>query len=450
MDSTAMAGPAGFFTASYQRLLRAHPAERGGDIWFQEEARAERLSNLIRVVYIVAWLGSTALHAPGNYFWSNFSNLGLGGVWLAWAVAFQIWLHYRPYRLSYKFVSTAVDMAIITAIIWVYQFAAGPVYALKVPTYLNYFCCLGLASLRFKRGLAVFGGVLAVGCYLGLFIYFNLRYHIVYGTGAEHTTTSKISWHYVAYQLVYLAVFSFLTYVMAVNVKRLVELRAREGLATLRAKERALVAASVAHEIKNPLEGIYGAAQLLTEEGKGNPRFVQMILKDSIRLNETIQQFLRFSRPFVPRVADFDLVAEVRDFCRGQNELNPGAFLEFTSGSVDFPIQSDAEGIRQILLNLVQNARRFQREKLPVRVHLEPHGGVAEIRVEDDGEGVSIEQQGKLFEAFQTTSPKGTGLGLAISRKIARELGGDLYHESLQPGARFTLVVKNFAGRENA
>jgi len=443
-----MANVASFSPAWYHRLLRAHPAERGGDLWFQEEARAERLSNSIRIVYILAWLLSTALHAPGNFFWSNFGNLGLGSVWLIWAVAFQVWLYFRPYRLGYKFLSTAVDMGLITAIIWVYQFADGPVYALKVPTYLNYFCCLGLAALRFKRGLAVFGGFLAVGCYLVLFLYFNLRYHIVYGTGAEHTTTSKISWHYIAYQVVYLAVFSFLTYVMAVNVKRLVELRAREGLAATRAQERALVAASVAHEIKNPLEGIYGAAQLLMEEAKGNPRFVQMILKDSVRLNETVHQFLRFSRPFVARLSDFDLVAEVQAFCHSQNELNPKGLLEFTSRSAAFAVHSDPEGIQQILLNLTQNARRFQHEGLPVRIHFEPHGEVAEIRVEDDGEGVPEELRGKLFEAFQTTSPKGTGLGLAISRKIARELGGDLYFESLEPGARFIVVVKRRAGPE--
>jgi signal transduction histidine kinase len=448
LDVSAMASHASLFTVWYHRFLRAHPAERGGDLWFQEEARAERLSNLIRIVYILAWLGSTTLHAPGNYFWSNFGNLGVGGLWLLWAVGFQTWLYYRPYHPGYKFVSTAVDMVLITAILWVYQFAAGPVYALKVPTYLNYFCCLGLASLRFRKGLAVFGGVLAVGLYLALFIDFNLRYHLVYGTGAEHTLTSKISGHYIAYQLVYLGVFSFLTYVMAVNVKRLVELRARESLTALRAQERALVAASVAHEIKNPLEGIYGAAQLLIEEGKGSPRFVQMILKDSIRLNETVHQFLRFSRPFIPKMSQFDLVAELRSFCRAQSELSAGSSPEFTTGMEHFSITSDPEGIHQILLNLVQNARRYQPEGLPVRLHLESHGEVAEVRVEDDGKGVPEEHRGRLFEAFHTTSPKGTGLGLAISRKIARELGGDLYYEPLQPGTRFVLVLKNHAGRE--
>ena len=69
-------------------------------------------------------------------------------------------------------------------------------------------------------------------------------------------------------------------------------------------------------------------------------------------------------------------------------------------------------------------------------------GGFACDLLEDGGEGVSEDQRGNLFEPFFTTSAKGTGLGLAISRKIARELGGELYYEALEPGSRFTLVVK--------
>src|SRR6185295_10479724 len=100
--------------------------------------------------------------------------------------------------------------------------------------------------------------------------------------------------------------------------KRLVDLRVKEGETALKAKERALIAANVAHEIKNPLEGIYGAAQLLKEEARGNPKFVDMILKDSVRLNDVIHQFLQFSRPFQTRMVRFDAAEAVRAFCREQ------------------------------------------------------------------------------------------------------------------------------------
>jgi|GEM_PF-1420362 len=441
----------------YHRLLRMHPVERGRDLWFQEEARAERLSNFIRIVYILAWLASTLLHAPGNTYWMNLSNLGVGFLWLGWSLFVQVWLWHRPYRLYHKFITTAMDMIMVTLMIFLYQYSAGPVFCLKVPTFFSYFCCIGLAALRFKRSLAVWAGCLAVGFYASLFLYLHHNYPLVFGTNIESALTSKVNGHYIIYQLVYLAVFSVLTYVIAVNVKRLVELRALESEAAHRAQERAVVAAGVAHEIKNPLEGIYGAAQLLQEEGKGNARFIQMILKDSVRLNETVQQFLRFSRPFTAHPERFDFIGFVREFCREQNEIvrgrgqgqnqmadrSPDMPLEFSSEEEAHALFSDEEGLRQVLLNLVQNARRYQLPGRPVRVVAEVRAEVVEVAIEDDGEGVPEDKQTKLFEPFFTTAARGTGLGLAISRKIARELGGDLYYEPLQPGSRFVLIVRN-------
>ena len=207
------------------------------------------------------------------------------------------------------------------------------------------------------------------------------------------------------------------------------------------------VARRIAHEIKNPLEGIYGAAQLLQEEAKGNPRFVAMILADTRRLNDVVQEFLSFSRQFSVKPVTTDLVDVVKGFCHRQSDIHSGIPLDFSSSVVNRSVYSDPEGICQILLNLVQNAWRYQGNDA-VRVRLEAHDDVAEIWIEDDGAGVPEEQRDKLFEPFFTTSTTGTGLGLATSRKIARELGGDLYYEPLNPGSRFVLVVRSYQTSE--
>lgn len=448
----------------YHRLVRMHPAERGRDLWFQEEARAERNSNFIRVVYVLTWLISTSLHAQGNTYWANMANLGVGGIWFVWSFGFQYWLMHQPYRSGYKYLSTTVDMVLITAMIFLYQFDCGPVFSLKVPSFFNYFCCIVLASLRFNRQLTVTAGALATGLYALVIVYIFHSYDIVLGSNIEHTMSSKVNFHYLVFQVIYLGVFTFMTWIVAVNVRRLVDLRAVESEMAHRAQERAAVAAGVAHEIKNPLEGIYGAAQLLQEEGKGNPRFIQMILKDSVRLNETVQQFLRFSRPFAAQLSRFDIITYVREFCAGQNEVAkrgapngvPGgkspdktlAEVEFITNQDSLILYSDEEGLRQILLNLVQNARRYQVPGEKVRVRAEVGDDIVVLRVEDDGKGVPEDQRNKLFEPFFTTAARGTGLGLAISRKIARELGGDLYFEPGHPGSHFVLVVRNHPGTE--
>src|SRR5690606_23564265 len=97
--------------------------------------------------------------------------------------------------------------------------------------------------------------------------------------------------------------------------------------------------------------------------------------------------------------------------------------------------------VRQVLLNLVENARRYQREGHPVRVRLTGNPEEAILSVEDDGPGVPEALRERLFVPFQTASAGGSGLGLALSRKIAREIGGELSYHPLHPGARFALLL---------
>jgi signal transduction histidine kinase len=438
------------FYRAVQYLTRSNPLERRGNIWFQFEAKGERSSNLIRIGYVVLWFTCTVAHARGNAFWSNVANLGVGGFWLAWCIGFQWYLQKRPYRKWFKYLSTTMDMLVISAMLFLYQYAAGPAYALKVPTYLNYFCCMGLAAMRYRMHLAVYAGVAAVIGYLGNCLWFWHAYHFETGTGIEHTTTAKISVSYLGFTILYLVVFTMLIYTLMYNVKRLVNVRVREGEAALKAKERAAIAANVAHEIKNPLEGIYGAAQILQEEGKGNPKFIEMILKDSVRLNGVVHQFLQFSRPFQVRIAEFDLVEAAAAFCREQASLAGEGSVAFRADPDVARVYADQEGLRQILLNLYQNARRYQAAGRPVAVAVRTAEGCAELTVEDEGEGIPEAIRSKVFDPFFTTSSKGTGLGLAISRKIAREMGGDLYYEPKTPGSRFVLALKPAKSAENA
>jgi two-component system sensor histidine kinase PilS (NtrC family) len=299
-----------------------------------------------------------------------------------------------------------------------------------------------LAALRYRLHLAVYSGAAAVICYLILCVYLYANFPIQFGTGLEHANTGKISASYIGFNFLYLIVFTFLIYFLVYNVKRLVNVRVREGEAALKAKERAAIAANVAHEIKNPLEGIYGAAQILKEEGKGSAKFIDMILKDSVRLNGVVHQFLQFSRPFRTRMSDFDLVEAVSGFCREQASVAGEGKIRYLSDCEYAPIHADQEGLRQVMLNLYQNARRYQDAGKAVDISVRGKGGLAEVIIEDDGEGIPEENRERVFDPFFTTSSKGTGLGLAISRKIAREMGGDLYFEPKQPGARFVLSLK--------
>lgn len=422
-------------------LLGGHRTEADATVLFQEEARAERLANLIRIAYLAAWLLVSGFYAPENDPAFNRINFGIGITWLAAAVACHAYLMRKPYKRFFKYATTTLDVLASAGLLAAYAVIAGPAFALKMPIFLNYFCCLGLAALRFHRVLAIYAASLALGAYLSLWFWWDRKYGLEYGDSVAHATSGSVHGYFLADQALYLVVFGFLLVTASSNARRMVRLRVAEGDRAAREEERALMAAGLAHEVKNPLGGIYGAAQLLRDEGRADPRFTAVILDESRRLADVVEGFLRHARPYPARLESIDLAAFAADFCREQAQLFPGDAIECEVPPAPTRGLADPEALRQILMNLVQNARRHQVPGLPVRLRLKAGATGYVFRVEDDGAGVAPEARETLFEPFRSETPGGNGLGLALSRRIARALGGDLAYEPLSPGSRFTLTL---------
>jgi len=232
--------------------------------------------------------------------------------------------------------------------------------------------------------------------------------------------------------------------------------------------ELGMMSASLAHEIKNPLEGIYGSAQILQERAPAEDPFVEIILKDSRRLHDTLQNFLKLARPAHPDLSVFNLQEWLQDFVQKQQALGilvepvfpwderSSSFAHSENSSEErntksipeASVQADPVFVEQIMLNLVQNAWRFQLESnpsKPVQLKLlfvnqqQSSSGYFEVEVRDFGAGISAKNRDKIFTPFFTTSNQGNGLGLAISRKLAREMSGDLYFSEQEPGTSFYL-----------
>jgi signal transduction histidine kinase len=244
-------------------LLEARPAESERSIVFQEEARAERLAGLIRIAYLSAWLVASGFYAPENDPAFNRINLGMGGAWFLAALVYQVFLARNAYRPIFKYASTAGDILASTFLLEAYASAAGPAFALKMPIFLNYFCCLGLAALRFHRRLAVFATGFSVTAFLLLWLWLERGHAIAYGDSAAHAHSAGVHGYFLADEILYLLVFGGLLIAATHNARRWVGLRVAAGERAARESERAFMAAGLAHEIKNPLGGIYGAAQLL-------------------------------------------------------------------------------------------------------------------------------------------------------------------------------------------
>jgi signal transduction histidine kinase len=207
--------------------------------------------------------------------------------------------------------------------------------------------------------------------------------------------------------------------------------------------------AGVAHEVKNPLAGILGCAQLSlrkAEEGSTLHRNLSLIEKETKRCKTIVENLLRFARQEKTIREEVDLNQVVEDSCsitRHQLELNQVKLV--TKLDAELPrIRGNANQLQQVFINLVMNAEQaMQGAPGEVRVITESvRGSRARIRVQDDGPGIPLDIQDKIFEPFFTTKPggKGTGLGLSVSYGIVTDLGGKITVESI-PGVGTTFLL---------
>jgi two-component system sensor histidine kinase HydH len=262
------------------------------------------------------------------------------------------------------------------------------------------------------------------------------------------------------------------------------------------------MAAGLAHEVKNPLGAIKGAAQLLEEVTEGGPdtdptvrEFLGIILEETDRLNRVVGSFLDYARPHAGNPVPLDINGAVRrsvqilssqkaeDLRLVVSESSPGADvgkmqLAAAGASTDREVELrleladalprasiDPEKLRQVLMNLVQNAIQAmngrgcvtiitstRRAPRTAWVTSPPSGNsgrlppddadVVDISVSDTGPGISQKVLKNLFVPFFTTKEQGTGLGLAISQSIVQNAGGSIQVQSQQgSGTKFTITL---------
>jgi len=218
----------------------------------------------------------------------------------------------------------------------------------------------------------------------------------------------------------------------------------QEHLATL-----GKVAATIAHEVKNPLSSIKTLAQLMREDPDLDAQYgrdINYIIAETDRLNTCVHQLLTFSRPVPAAISEVQvsnllgaLSETLRKEYAGQgialeSAIEPGAKV---SGA-------DPQIIQQIVLNLILNAVQAAGTGGTVRLDARRVDGRIAIAVSDTGPGIPDSIRDRIFDPFFTTKQKGTGLGLAIVRKNLRHLGGEIELDSplsKTGGTRFTITI---------
>ncbi len=224
------------------------------------------------------------------------------------------------------------------------------------------------------------------------------------------------------------------------------ELKA-QGETLLRSERLAAIgriAAQITHEIRNPLSSISLNAEELGERLRDGPQaaLCDAIVREVDRLAAVTEEYLRFARLPKPQPVRTDVNEAVRDlldFVRP--ELKAGGVQLDQQLAVQVPeVLVDVGQLRQLLLNLVRNAREAMPAGGALRVSTALTAGFVAIAVQDAGPGIPPERLQRIFDPFFTTKERGTGLGLALAQEIAQEHGGQLTCQSaLGTGTTFTL-----------
>jgi len=203
--------------------------------------------------------------------------------------------------------------------------------------------------------------------------------------------------------------------------------------------------AVMAHEIRNPLAGIKGFAQLVeTADNIEQARsFAENIVTQSLRMEALVNDLLAFARDDQGERHTTDLSKLIK---------NCIAFLRFEASNQQVKIEVDdlplvkshvvADRIVQMLLNLMKNAIQAMPEGGALKIDLRQKNDCAYIHVSDNGVGISPEHLQHIFEPFWTSKATGTGLGLALCRKVAQEHGGSLtVKSSVDAGTEFIVTL---------
>jgi two-component system sensor histidine kinase PilS (NtrC family) len=194
------------------------------------------------------------------------------------------------------------------------------------------------------------------------------------------------------------------------------------------------MAAGIAHEIRNPLAAISGSMQVLRQElplNEEQGQLMDIVLKESERLNDTIRSFLAYARPQRFQVTRLDVGQVVQDaavLLRNSSDARPTHVVDVELPPGPLSLEADENQLRQIIWNIASNGLRAMRDggRLLLSASASSAPDEVVLSVSDEGRGIPADELDTIFQPFRGSFEKGTGLGLAIVHRIVTDYGGSI------------------------
>jgi two-component system sporulation sensor kinase B len=194
------------------------------------------------------------------------------------------------------------------------------------------------------------------------------------------------------------------------------------------------LAASIAHEVRNPLTVVKGFLQLMQKsEEKKEPDYLPLVLSELDRAEVIINDFLNFAKPQLDKVEEFplhkllfDIVTLLEPFAVKQNVT---LIQNITS---EVTVVTDRNQLKQALINFIKNAIEATAGEGKVTVSMNVKKEEVDVVIKDNGKGMTKEQLARIGTLFYSTKEKGTGLGTTVSIRIIEAMNGTVFFESEQ------------------
>lgn len=232
-------------------------------------------------------------------------------------------------------------------------------------------------------------------------------------------------------QIMGLGIASYLNEAVIEKNRMKEEIKRAEKLSTL-----GELAASVAHEVRNPLTVVKGFLQLMEKEEKGrNKEYLSLVLSEMGRAEGIISDYLNFAKPEFKKLETVELCSFLEEVALLLEPLasKEGVLLERDLKEASY-LETDRNQFKQAIVNLVKNAIEATPEGGKVIISHRAETGGSRIVIADSGKGMNNEELARIGTLFYTTKDRGTGLGTAVSVRIIQEMKGKITYES-KPGA---------------
>lgn len=344
---------------------------------------------------------------------------------------FYLWKKYYALQV---YIQIFFDLLLITALVYISGGLKGSFYFLYIFEIIAASIILSNRAAFITAALsAIFFGLLVEGMYFGLIPHFSVRQSMDISMGLA-INNIFVAW----------SVFFLMALLMNYLARSLRKTRDELRLAQkeLEIRNRLAIAGEVsaqfAHEVRNPLAAISGSVQVLRDElklSKEQKELMNIIVKESKRVSQSIEQFLNLTSPGKKTFSSIDLSALLREtliLLKRSGELNGNCRLKGNFELKRIPYFGNANQFKQIFWNLIKNSLKAMPRggTLTIDFNQEKEDKI-KLRFADTGRGMTLEEKERIFEPFYSGFNNGVGIGMSVVRRIVDDYNGKIQLSSV-------------------